>query len=91
MDVACLFFSIDFYLSTTSDGIRDQIILSGGAARTPGLMRAISEQTGIPVEIVDPFRTIQIDERAFKPTYLNDVAPQFAVAVGLAMRRPGDS
>ena len=41
-------------------------------------------------EIVDPFRKIQIDERAFNPAFLNDVAPQAAVVVGLALRRPGD-
>ena len=82
--------SLDFYLSTSAGGNLNKVYLSGGAARTPGLSRAISQQTGIPVEIVDPFRAIQIDERAFNPAYLNDIAPQAAVVVGLASRRPGD-
>jgi type IV pilus assembly protein PilM len=42
------------------------------------------------VEVIDPFRQIQIDERNFNPAYLNDVAPQAAVVVGLAMRQAGD-
>jgi type IV pilus assembly protein PilM len=82
--------SLDFYLSTSADEGISQVYLSGGAARTPGLSRAIQQQTGLPVEIVDPFRKIQIDERAFNPAFLGDVAPQAAVVVGLAMRRPGD-
>ncbi|NOY28483.1 MAG: type IV pilus assembly protein PilM [Oligoflexia bacterium] len=82
--------SLDFYLSTSADGGLSRVYLSGGAARTPGLARAISKQTGLPTEIVDPFRRIQIDERAFNPAFLNDIAPQAAVVVGLALRRPGD-
>lgn len=82
--------SLDFYLSTSADAGISRIYLSGGAAKTPGLSRAISQQTGLPTEIVDPFRRIQIDERAFNPAFLNDVAPQAAVVVGLACRRPGD-
>ena len=82
--------SLDFYLSTSADGGLSRVYLSGGAARTPGLARAISKQTGLPAEIVDPFRRIQIDERAFNPAFLNDIAPQAAVVVGLALRRPGD-
>lgn len=82
--------SLDFYLSTAADGGLSRIYLSGGAARTPGLARAISRQTSLPCEVVDPFRTITIDEREFKEGYLEDVAPQAAVVVGLAIRRPAD-
>jgi type IV pilus assembly protein PilM len=82
--------SLDFYLSTSADSGIAGVYLSGGAARTPGLARAIQRQTGLPVEVVDPFRQIQVDERAFNPSYLHNIAPQAAVVVGLAMRRPGD-
>jgi type IV pilus assembly protein PilM len=82
--------SLDFYLSTAADGGLSRIYLSGGAARTPGLARAISRQTSLPCEVVDPFRSITIDEREFKEGYLEDIAPQAAVVVGLAVRRPAD-
>jgi type IV pilus assembly protein PilM len=78
--------SLDFYLSTSADGYIDQIFLSGGASRTPGLIYAINQMTGIHTEIIDPFRKVQVDERAFKPTFLTDIAPQFTVCLGLAMR-----
>ena len=83
--------SLDFHLSATPGVALARIYLSGGAAKTPGLARAIAEKTGAPIEIMDPFRRIEIDERAFNPRYLHDVSLQAAVAVGLAMRRIGDS
>ena len=82
--------SLDFYLSTSADEGLTRIYLSGGAARTPGLARAISNQTGLPTEVVDPLRRVSVEERSFNPAFLSDLAPQAAVVVGLAMRRPGD-
>jgi len=82
--------SLDFYLSTAADRGLARVYLSGGAARTPGLARAISRQTGLPCEVADPFQRVQIDEREFKEGYMDDVAPQAAVVVGLAMRRQAD-
>ena len=40
--------------------------------------------------MADPLSRIEIDEREFKEGYLEDVAPQTAVVVGLAMRRQAD-
>jgi len=81
--------SLDFHLSASSTQL-ERIYLSGGAARTPGLARAIQERTQTPIEIADSFRRIEIDEREFNPNFLRDVAPQAGVAVGLALRRLGD-
>ena len=82
--------SLEFFRTTSGDGFIDHIYLSGGAAQTPGLVRAIQEQTGIDTEVVDPFRNIEVDERQFNPNFLEDTAPQFAVAVGLALRHEED-
>ncbi|RYZ33286.1 MAG: pilus assembly protein PilM, partial [Myxococcaceae bacterium] len=35
-------------------------------------------------------RKIEVDNRKFDPAFIMDVAPMAAVAVGLALRRPGD-
>ena len=83
--------SLEFFRTTSGDGFIDQIYLSGGAAKTPGLLRAIQDQTGIQAEVVDPFRNIDVDERQFNPNFLEDTAPQFAVAVGLALRHEEDN
>jgi Tfp pilus assembly PilM family ATPase len=35
---------------------------------------------------MNPFRNIQIDHRKFDAGYINDIMPEMAVAVGLAIR-----
>lgn len=82
--------SLDFYLSTATGEGLSRIYLSGGGALTPGLGSALSRVTGTPIETIDPFRNIEIDERSFNPRFLQDAASQAAVVVGLALRRPGD-
>jgi type IV pilus assembly protein PilM len=39
---------------------------------------------------MDPFRRIIVDEKRFDTTFLHQHAAEAAVAVGLALRRPGD-
>ncbi|MBN1336337.1 MAG: type IV pilus assembly protein PilM [Deltaproteobacteria bacterium] len=82
--------SLEFYHTTATGEGFSHIFLSGGGALTPGLAAALLRQAGNRVEIVDPFRRIEIDERTFNPRFLQDTAPQATVAVGLALRRPGD-
>ncbi len=82
--------SLDFYAATSTEDEITRIFLSGGSARIPGLTRTIQEKTGLPVELVNAFRHIEINEKDFNTAFLNEVAPMAAVAVGLAMRRSGD-
>ena len=39
-----------------------------------------------PVEMFNPFRNISYSPKEFDPEYLDEVAPIFGVAVGLALR-----
>ena len=80
--------TLDFYLSTSADGIIDRIMITGGASRTPTLVQSLENQLGLMVEEIDPFREIQVDEREFKPDFLDEIGPQLSIAVGLATRRP---
>lgn len=81
--------SIDFYANQSADGKIDRVILSGGTAKIPALQRFIAERTGATVEVFNPFQAIDVDPKRFDPSYLEDVAPMAAVAVGLGLRRPG--
>ena len=82
--------SLDFYAGTAADASFSRVYLSGGTAKVPALFRTIESRVGVPVEIVNPFKNIEIDNRRFDPDFIMDVAPMAAVAVGLALRRPGD-
>jgi type IV pilus assembly protein PilM len=82
--------SLDFFLSSSPDTKLSKIYLCGGAAKVPALQKALTERAHIPVEIMDPFRRFLIDERRFDMAFLQEHAPEAAVAVGLGLRRQGD-
>jgi len=82
--------SLDFYSSTASDGRIARVYLSGGTARIPALFKVIEVRAGVPVEILNPFKNVEIDNRRFDPAAILAAAPSAAVSVGLALRRPGD-
>ena len=75
---------------TAADTKFSKVYLSGGTAKIPALFKTIEARVGVPVEIMNPFKNIEIDNRRFDPGFIMDVAPMAAVAVGLALRRPGD-
>jgi type IV pilus assembly protein PilM len=54
------------------------------------LAEAVGQRLGVPVEIMNPFQNIVVDEREFPLDTINRLAPHFAVAVGLAQRKMGD-
>jgi type IV pilus assembly protein PilM len=82
--------SLDFYASTAPDGKITRAVLSGGTARIPALFKTLEARAGVAVEILNPFKNIEIDNRKFDPAVLLAAAPAAAVSVGLALRRPGD-
>ncbi|BDG09028.1 type IV pilus assembly protein PilM [Anaeromyxobacter paludicola] len=82
--------SLDFFASTAPDSRIARVYLSGGAARIAALFKTIEQRAAVPVEILNPFKNIDIDNRQFDPNVMMGVAPSAAVAVGLALRGPGD-
>ncbi|HEX7124979.1 MAG TPA: type IV pilus assembly protein PilM [Thermodesulfobacteriota bacterium] len=82
--------SLDFFGSTAPDERISKILLSGGAARTPGLAEVIAERTGVPVEMANPFKKIAYDPKVFDPEHIEYMGPSAAVAVGLALRKANE-
>jgi type IV pilus assembly protein PilM len=82
--------ALDFLSTTYPDESVEKIYVSGGSCRIPGFKRYLEIETEIPVEELNPFANIQIDDKVFDPKYLSYMAPQAAVAVGLALRSIGD-
>ena len=79
------------YLASTSESERiGKIVLSGGASKLSGLSDFLSSSWGIPVELARPFAALDVDAARFPAEELERLGPDFAVAVGLAIRRPGD-
>ena len=82
--------AIDFFYATYPDETIGQILLSGGSSRLPGLDALFNKDTNIPVAHFNPLANVEADPKLFDQSYLNYIAPQMAVAVGLALRRIGD-
>ena len=82
--------SFDFFRSTTGSEQVTRVLVSGGCARIANFTPVLSQRIEIPVEITNPFKNIKIDPKRFDPAFLQEAGPQSAVAVGLAIRRPGD-
>ena len=81
--------SLDFFLATSADTNVDRICLAGGSAKVVALHRAIERRSHLPVEIVDPWRRVEIDPK-LDAAYLNAHAPEALVGLGLALRAPND-
>jgi type IV pilus assembly protein PilM len=80
--------SFEYFRSSAGDEDIGGIVLSGGAALISGFANLMSERLGIPVEVADVLRKIEIPEKI--SASVRNVAPMAAVAIGLAMRSAGD-
>ncbi len=82
--------SFDFFRSSSHSDTIHRVVLSGGSARLPGLVEYLSENLEIPFEVANPLRKLKADPKKIDPAYLETIAPQLAVSVGLALRQAGD-
>jgi type IV pilus assembly protein PilM len=82
--------SFEFYLASAGDAPVEKVYLSGGSSRLKGLSQVLAAHLKIPVELLNPFRQVEIPEKFFDVDYVNDLGPMAAVAAGLAMRQRDD-
>lgn len=82
--------TFDFFIATTSTEKIDQLFIAGGSSRIVNLDTELKERFGIRVEIMNPFRQIDIAGTSVSQEWLVENAPSMAVAVGLAVRYIGD-
>ena len=83
--------SLDFYAGTAADANFTKVYLSGGTAKIPALFKTIEARVGRAGGDPEPVQERSRSTTASStPRFIMDVAPMAAVAVGLALRRPGD-
>ena len=80
--------TFDFYRTTSDDThtVVQKILISGGGSKLQGLAAELSARLELPVEMMNPFRNIKVDNHKFDAGYMNEIMPEMAVAVGLAIR-----
>lgn len=82
--------SLDFFSATSSDEKVQKLFIAGGVARAAQVRAALEQRLGIPVEVLNPFQSIAVDDKVFDLEHIGAVGPLYTVAVGLATRRLGD-
>jgi type IV pilus assembly protein PilM len=82
--------SLDFFQSSTTYEKIQKLFLSGGGSKMKEFDLILQQQTGIPVEIANPFKKIEYSGKNIDIEYLREIGPVMAVGVGLATRKVGD-
>ena len=78
--------AIDLYHSNFPDAPLARLVLSGGGAKVAGLTDYLNQETGIEVERFNPFANMKSSKRKIDPEYLKQIAPEMAIASGIAIR-----
>jgi type IV pilus assembly protein PilM len=82
--------ALDYYYSTDPEDTIQRIILSGGGTHISGLKEMLASELSTEVESINPFGTIDTNSKKIDPAYLQQIAPQAAICLGLALRRVDD-
>jgi type IV pilus assembly protein PilM len=82
--------ALDFFYSTYPEDQIKRIVLSGGGARIAAFRQLLSSETNADVETINPFKALEIDSDSFDKAFLEQVAPQAAICMGLAIRKVDD-
>ena len=82
--------ALDFFYSTYPEEQIGRIVLSGGGANIKKFLELLAAETSAEVEVINPFQNLIIDSNRFDSSYLEKIAPQAAICMGLATRKIGD-
>ncbi len=83
--------TLDFFKQiSATDQALDRLFLTGGTAQVVHLKESLAERLGTQVELFNPFRKIPPASKEASPELINEMMPTASVAVGLALRKPGD-
>jgi len=81
--------ALDFFYSTYPEDSITKIVISGGGANIKEFRQLLASETSAEVEIINPFNKLDVGEN-FDSSYLEKIAPQASICMGLALRRVDD-
>lgn len=82
--------ALDFFYSTYPDDQIKKIILSGGGGNIQELRQLLAVETSADVSTINPFQQFYVDSEKFDTEYLDKIAPQASICMGLATRKMDD-
>lgn len=82
--------ALDFFYSTYPEGRINRILLSGGGGNISDFRKLLALRTSTEVEVINPFKGIYVNDDRFDKDYMEQMAPQSAICMGLAIRKVDD-
>ena len=82
--------ALDFFYSTYPEDQIGRVILSGGGANIGEFQQLLATEASAEVESINPFKNFHLDGKNFDEAYVNQIRPQAAISMGLAMRKVND-
>ena len=78
--------AIDLYQANNPNAPLAKLVLSGGGAKVVGLREFLASETGLEVELFNPFARMQANKKKIDQNYSNTIGPEMAIATGIAIR-----
>ncbi len=82
--------ALDFFYSTYPDDQIKKIVLSGGGGNIKEFRQLLAVETSAEVQTINPFESLYVDDDRFDTTYLERIAPQASICLGLSLRKVND-
>jgi len=78
--------ALQFFFTSTPHNKVDYVLLAGGSSALPGLTEAVTQQTGFPCSLVNPFDGMEIGD-GVRLKRMKRETPSYLTSCGLALRR----
>lgn len=82
--------ALDFFYSTYPEDQIKKIVLSGGGGNIKEFRQLLAVETSAEVQTINPFESLHVDDDKFDLSYIERIAPQASICLGLALRKVND-
>lgn len=82
--------SFKFYDQSGSGSPVNNIFVSGGTLKVPGLIESIAQSTGLDCQLFNPLQNIGFNQKNFSEEFLHEILPFLPCSMGLGLRKVGD-
>lgn len=83
--------SIEFFSATSNNMNIHRLYYTGGSCLTPGMIEQVQKGTSISLEAFNPFRRVKVNNKKINSSFQKQIYHLSAVALGLGLRKVGDS
>lgn len=82
--------NLEYFVSAFPEDRIEKIYLSGGGAHVKEIHHMLSQEVGADVETLNPYGNLTVNSERIDTAYLEKIAPQATICLGLALRRVDD-